>query len=1234
VYLTDPSINLYSRKDAATVEDISIPPDSIEFGRLSMYLIQGPYDLTQLARTSGSSSTSSKRGSITSLTGIGSSKDNSSVKPKRFLKVVASTPDMKTEAITLQRRQKPDQYLLSSVTREPMKVFSEYHQNDDPSSGPTSSTHSSSSFGDERASSDSSVPGGPKFVTNSFEKAPFSSLASRFEGELQVPTAMDDQTFDAFRSHVMATSDLAVTVTVHELEVELEKREADLIQELVDTLSAKDDASSANPSSSSSQNQVTELRHPMTGIMSPFSLDLRVDFATFHLGVETCEYKFSNVESLRVLQVSQYLRAKKNFLVVQVGSLRLPSADPIPSAPPTLAKIPEFNDYERSNVLTVIMVNETLEVANTASQSYASSASSRAHSSHSTPPTNSRMTLVIETEILSLDHRLGAKWIGDLSGFFVRDIPPDLTAPKTEVQLFVNAKNSAASLRGNILSNKEVAAQSQQSNDPILLLHFDKLTVRSEFLIPTDPAKNNLMEFYFRTTKVQAFLIDDKGRVWLKPYENATIKTMRQYWLARGYSPAGYIESLFAKISLNSLALPSFTLDLNMSANLDTTGDQVFTITQLLTSLATPSPPSPTLSGSSSSSSLAPPSISSPALVSSSKPTQNKEGTGSKLRVETEYEQILTPAFAQKQSDLSQSRDDEEQYVLVKLTPAEMKQRQAELKQEELLRAFKMAKRAPTQGPQVRFFHPDSSPSGRYMPRPIENYRPKPVEAAPVQHSFKFNFSSDSFVWRLREGISLTDEQQGAKYGEYNDILSNNPSKHVDVNLRGLKVSFTSDEIDQTDLNIRVQRFFFTSAMDPSGSKPFIDLDRGALSVAPHMLSLQLSSMYNLQEDSPGLHASPRRPPSNPSSPSVSNQTTLASSSGGSVANQKLGNSTNAGSSAAPPNAAKDDQLSSILIFSILPLTIRVDIEALDFMRSFYTTFTASKPPALSSSAGPSPSPSSSSQQQTSKSKPGPHFHRVSISAVSLNLNVSAWAVRLDDAVIRLPSLYSRGVEGWEGVSAELSAVYSPLLYSSLFTFAGSLPVVRLALSVLGSVSNLVINPYAEYQQGRSAAAGAYGALTVGATSVATELLKFGAWVTSSAGDGLQYLESFWHTPEASRTQAPANVQQGAQQGYASVARQVAAARDCLVVMPWKDYKKHQSLVGLVAGVAGAVPLAILKPVIGATHGLSDVMQGASNAIHIPGRTKDHIPAAHLPPRTSAAPSTSPSRISASPSRK
>jgi autophagy-related protein 2 len=85
-------------------------------------------------------------------------------------------------------------------------------------------------------------------------------------------------------------------------------------------------------------------------------------------------------------------------------------------------------------------------------------------------------------------------------------------------------------------------------------------------------------------------------------------------------------------------------------------------------------------------------------------------------------------------------------------------------------------------------------------------------------------------------------------------------------------------------------------------------------------------------------------------------------------------------------------------------------------------------------------------------------------------------------------------------------------------------------------------------------------------------------------------------TPTSKYANQPDNVAEGLQQGLETVTRQLREARDSIFVMPLAEFEKN-GFQSAVKQVARAVPIAVLKPVIGTTAGLSKVLLGVRNQI-------------------------------------
>jgi len=77
----------------------------------------------------------------------------------------------------------------------------------------------------------------------------------------------------------------------------------------------------------------------------------------------------------------------------------------------------------------------------------------------------------------------------------------------------------------------------------------------------------------------------------------------------------------------------------------------------------------------------------------------------------------------------------------------------------------------------------------------------------------------------------------------------------------------------------------------------------------------------------------------------------------------------------------------------------------------------------------------------------------------------------------------------------------------------------------------------------------------------------------------------------------PSNLLEGFQDAYTSLSTQLKEAKDNIVVIPLEQFQTYGAR-GYVTAMMKAVPLAIIKPMIGTTDGMSKVILGAKNQIN------------------------------------
>jgi autophagy-related protein 2 len=122
---------------------------------------------------------------------------------------------------------------------------------------------------------------------------------------------------------------------------------------------------------------------------------------------------------------------------------------------------------------------------------------------------------------------------------------------------------------------------------------------------------------------------------------------------------------------------------------------------------------------------------------------------------------------------------------------------------------------------------------------------------------------------------------------------------------------------------------------------------------------------------------------------------------------------------------------------------------------------------------------------------------------------------------------------------------------------------------------------------------------------VATEALSLGSRVATGTQlilEGADALLLPSETPTSSGDASskyahqPESTSAGLQQAYASLSRELRLARHTIVAIPLEQYEQHGATGGALSLIR-AVPVAILKPIIGLTEGVSRTLLGARNSL-------------------------------------
>jgi hypothetical protein len=502
-----------------------------------------------------------------------------------------------------------------------------------------------------------------------------------------------------------------------------------------------------------------------------------------------------------------------------------------------------------------------------------------------------------------------------------------------------------------------------------------------------------------------------------------------------------------------------------------------------------------------------------------------------------------------------------------------------------------------------------------------ENYVPQPHrESAPLK--LVLSLSPTDLIWRLRPEGTIKGTEARA-------------SPHIQVVLTHAQVRYEVDENSSTLLEATVKRVDGFSFLKGHSGSHFFGFDQNASHFRPNLLSFHLTSCLPRHEAS-----APR---------SISNN--LSSSVG-------LCDYLDEFSSERQASTATD-RMDTRLKLMLLPLQLTLNLDTFSFIhkfhRSYISTLKEYDPPVVSGTgtsfvdsllnaigsifyASPSSdsipssdlSESSSSSYGPSSAKcslpgsrdedlltrpapPGTFFKSLYVSDIRLKLNLPG----VDGAKIRLPSVISVNIDGWEGVSTELAGAYTPFLNEALATVIAAFPGVKLLKTAGMGLVKLVTIPMEERRSNRSmtwAVVSQAGHVAVDVSSelvalssvafqaVSKSLGSFGSWMSSysrkdegsaSSSSSPSFSSSASPSSSSSSSSYPSGFREGISQASTSVSDSVLAAGEA-ISGPIRRYKEDGSALLLLKDTLVAVPSLVVLPTAGIVQGAADVLSGTA----------------------------------------
>ncbi|GFZ46386.1 Autophagy-related protein 2 [Saitozyma sp. JCM 24511] len=342
------------------------------------------------------------------------------------------------------------------------------------------------------------------------------------------------------------------------------------------------------------------------------------------------------------------------------------------------------------------------------------------------------------------------------------------------------------------------------------------------------------------------------------------------------------------------------------------------------------------------------------------------------------------------------------------------------------------------------------------------------------------------------------------------------------------------------------------------------------------------------------------------------------------------------------PNTDEEYRLKA----KMLPLRLHVDQDALDFLKRFGSFQPPAPAPGSSAPSQPEPQPRTSSGKE-------PFFQHVEIYPVEIKLDykpkrVDFAALRegktielmnffhFDGAEMTLRHITMSGVSGWSRLSTMLQDIWTPdVKANQLADVISGVSPIRSMVNVGSGVADLILLPIEQYRKDGRLARGVQRGTNSFVRSTAMEMMKLGARLATGTqvileraegvlGGGTKFadglvaevepsvmerneLERGLDGEEGSEDEGlgelvsryanqPSGAVEGVQEAYRSLSKNINSAAQTILAVPMEVYERSGG-DGPLKAVVRAVPIAVLKPMIGASEAVSKTLLGVRNSL-------------------------------------